>query len=50
MKKFAIAAVMGAMSAAITNQANATMSMVGTTAGTAGLDPRATTVGINHVF
>jgi hypothetical protein len=35
---------------AITNQANATMSMVGTTAGTAGLDPKATTVGISHTF
>jgi len=35
---------------AVTNQANATMSMIGTTAGTAGLDPKATTVGINHVF
>lgn len=35
---------------AVTNEANATMSMVGTTAGTAGLDPKATTVGINHVF
>jgi hypothetical protein len=35
---------------AITNEANATMSMVGTTAGTAGLDPKATTVGISHVF
>jgi predicted porin len=35
---------------AITNEANATMSMVGTTAGTAGLDPKATTVGISHTF
>lgn len=35
---------------AVTNQSNATMSMVGTTAPTAGLDPKATTVGINHVF
>lgn len=34
----------------ITNEANATMSMVGTTAGTAGLDPKATTVGISHSF
>jgi predicted porin len=34
----------------ITNEANATMSMVGTTAGTAGLDPKATTVGISHTF
>jgi predicted porin len=35
---------------AITNEANSAMSMVGTTAGTAGLDPKATTVGISHVF
>jgi len=35
---------------AITNQANATMAMIGTTAGTAGLDPKATTVGISHTF
>ena len=35
---------------AVTNEANATMSMIGTTAGTAGLDPRATTVGISHSF
>ena len=35
---------------AITNEANSTMAMTGTTAGTAGLDPRATTVGISHVF
>ena len=35
---------------AINNQANATMAMTGTTAGTAGLDPKATTVGISHTF
>ena len=35
---------------AVTNETNATMAMAGTTAGTAGLDPRATTVGISHVF
>jgi len=35
---------------AITNEANANMAITGTTAGTAGLDPRATTVGISHTF
>jgi predicted porin len=35
---------------AITNEANSTMRWTGTTAGTAGLDPRATSVGISHTF